>query len=57
VVAGLSYLPIRNVVIKGDVRMLHTGKANEALIVNPNPAAPDYDPNNTFINVGIGFAF
>ena len=57
IAAGLSYLPIRNVVIKGDIRLLHTGEANDALTINPNPAAPRYEPNNTFISLGIGFAF
>jgi hypothetical protein len=57
VVAGVGYLPIRNVVVKADVRLLHTGEANQALIINPNPAAPRYDPNNIFISLGIGFAF
>ena len=57
IVAGLSYLPIRNVVIKADVRFLHTDEENQALITNSDPGFPPYDPNNTFINLGIGFAF
>ena len=56
-VAGLGYWPIPNVVVKADVRFLHTGDANDALLITPNPAAPPYDPNNVFLNLGIGFAF
>jgi hypothetical protein len=56
-IAGLGYFPIPNVVIKADVRLLHTGPQNSALIVNPNPAALPYSQNNTFLNIGIGYSF
>ncbi len=56
-IIGLGYLPIPNVVIKADARLLHTGPANPALIVNPNPVALPYRQNNTFINLGIGWSF
>lgn len=51
-VAGLSYLPMNNVVIKADVRFVHARNANPLLTANA-----DYDVNNTFVSVGIGFAF
>ena len=54
---GFSYLPINNVVMKADVRMLSTGEENPALIINPNPNAPAYQTNNTFLNLGLGFSF
>jgi hypothetical protein len=57
VLIGFSYLPIPNVAIKTDVRLLHTGPQNPDLIINPNPAASPYEQNNTFLNVGIGYAF
>jgi len=57
IIAGLSYLPIKNVAIKADVRLLQTGEENPDLVINPNPAAPPYDQNNTFLNLGVGFSF
>lgn len=57
VVAGLTYLPIRNVVVKADVRIIHTDPQNPNLIVNPNPVALPYQQNNNLINLGIGYSF
>lgn len=57
VIAGFSYLPIPNVVIKADVRLLHTGEQNPALIVNPPPNSLPYQQNNQFLNIGIGYSF
>ncbi len=57
IVAGLGYFPIPNVVIKADVRLLHTGQQNPELLVNPNPNALPYNVNNTFLNLGIGYSF
>ncbi len=57
VVAGLTYLPIRNVAIKGDVRIAHTGSQNPDLILNPNPVAQPYQPNFSLINLGVAFSF
>jgi hypothetical protein len=57
IVAGLSYLPIKNVIVKADVRLLHTGEQNPDLIINPSPVAVPYDQNNTFLNLGFGFSF
>jgi len=56
-IVGLTYLPIRNVVIKTDVRLLNTGPQNPELIINPNPAAVPYQEHNTFFNLGIGYSF
>ncbi|MCL6523689.1 MAG: hypothetical protein K6T34_03410 [Thermoflavifilum sp.] len=56
-IVGFGYLPIPNVVIKADIRWQHTGPQNPDLIVNPNPAAPPYQQNNTFLNLGIGYSF
>ena len=56
-VAGVGYFPIPNVVIKADVRLVHTGDQNPALLLNPNPNAQAYNPNNTLINLGIGYSF
>ena len=56
-VAGISYLPIPNVVIKADVRVLHTGPQNTALVINPPPNALPYKQNNQFLNIGVGYSF
>ena len=57
VVAGLTYLPIRNVVVKADVRVIHSDKQNPALIVNPSPVALPYQTSNNLINLGVGYSF
>lgn len=57
IVAGINYLPIKNVAVKADLRFQHTGEQNPDLIINPNPAAPAYQVNNTFLNLGIGLSF
>lgn len=57
IIAGFSYLPLPNVVIKADVRLLHTGAQNSALVINPPPNALPYKQSNRFLNVGIGYSF
>ena len=57
IIAGIGYLPIPNVVIKADVRLLHTGAQNPALVINPPPNAVPYQQNNQFLNIGIGYSF
>ena len=57
IIAGFSYLPIPNVVIKADVRLLHTGPQNPALIINPPPNALPYKQNDQVLNLGIGYSF
>jgi hypothetical protein len=57
IITGLSYLPLKNVVIKVDARFQHTADANPDLVINPNPAAPVYKLNNVFLNIGIGYSF
>ena len=57
IIAGISYLPIPNVVIKADVRLMHTGEQNSALVINPAPNALPYKQNNQFLNIGIGYSF
>lgn len=57
IIAGFGYLPIPNVVIKADVRLLHTGSQNPALIINPPPNALAYRQNDQLLNIGIGYSF
>jgi hypothetical protein len=56
-IAGFGYLPLPNVVIKADVRLMHTGPQNPELVVNPAPNALPYQQSNQFINLGIGYSF
>jgi hypothetical protein len=56
-IAGINYLPIRNVAVKFDVRFMHTGEENPELVINPSPTAPPYEQTNIFLNFGIGFSF
>lgn len=57
ILLGFGYLPIPNVVIKADVRLLATGEQNPLLLINPAPNALPYQRNNTFLNIGIGYSF
>ena len=57
IVAGFTYLPIRNVAVKADVRFIHTGSQNPDLIINPNPVALPYQVNNNLVDFGIAFSF
>ncbi len=57
VIAGFSYLPVPNVVIKADVRIMHTGAQNPDLVINPAPNALPYKRTNQFLNIGIGYSF
>lgn len=57
IIAGFTYLPLPNVAIKADVRVLHTGAQNPALVINPAPNALPYKQNNQFFNLGIGYSF
>jgi hypothetical protein len=51
IVAGFCYLPIPNVVIKADIRLMNTGAANPLITSLP------YNQNNSFFNLGIGYSF
>ncbi len=57
IVTGITYLPIKNVAIKADVRFIHTGKQNPELILNPNPVALPYQVNNNLVDLGIAYSF
>ena len=55
-IMGFGYLPIPNVVIKADVRLMHTGPQNPGL-ENPTPSVTPYQQSNQFLNIGIGYSF
>ena len=57
IIAGISYFPIPNVVVKADVRLMHTGNQNPALVINPPPNALPYQQNQQFLNIGFGYSF
>lgn len=57
IIAGLSYLPIRNVVIKADIHLVHTGNENPDLIINPSPVRIPYKQNNQLLNLCVGYSF
>jgi hypothetical protein len=56
-VLGFGYLSLPNVVIKADVRLLHTGPQNPDLVINPPPNQLPYRQSNQFLNIGIGYSF
>lgn len=56
-IAGFSYLPIPNVVVKADIRLLQTGDENPLFTPNPLPNGLSYKTSNSFINLGIGYSF
>ncbi len=57
IVLGARYLPVLNVALKADVRFLTTGEENPLLPVTPDPSAAPYQPDNTFLTLGIAFSF
>ncbi|TAH41612.1 MAG: hypothetical protein EYC69_08225 [Bacteroidetes bacterium] len=57
IIAGLTYLPIRNVAIKLDWKHVKTGDPNPALIFAPNPNEPAYEPVNNFYQLGFAYSF
>ena len=56
-VAGVSFLPVPNVVVKADVRSTRTGQANPALRTDPDAIAVPYQRSNVVANLGIGYSF
>jgi hypothetical protein len=57
IILGFGYLPLPNVVVKADVRLLHTGPQNPELVINPPPNQLPYRQDNQFLNIGIGYSF
>jgi hypothetical protein len=57
IVAGLSYIPVRGVIVKADYVHRTTGDLNPALVINPFPQQQKYYTTNGFINLGIGYSF
>src|ERR1700694_5297441 len=57
IIAGIGWLPVPNVVVKADLRLLHTGPENPALAINPPPNELPYQQNSQLLNIGIGYSF
>lgn len=56
-IVGFTYMPIQNIAIKADVRLMNTGAQNPDLVINPTSNALPYKQNNQFVNIGIGYSF
>lgn len=57
IVGGITYQPIRGIVIKADYVHRITGTPNPQLYVNPYPQALPYYTSNGFFNLGLGYSF
>ena len=57
IVGGLTYQPVKGVIVKADYVMRTTGEPNAILIVNPFPQSQPYYTTNGFFNLGIGYSF
>lgn len=57
IISGLTFLPVRGVAVKFDWKHLRTGEQNPALVFNPSPNAPAYQPVNNFYQLGLAYSF
>lgn len=57
IVGGITYQPIKGVIIKADYVQRITGTPNPILYINPYPQALPYYTSNGFVNLGIGYSF
>jgi hypothetical protein len=57
VTSGIAFKPVQGVLIKADVQVLTTGNYNQTLIINPNPSAAPYVPQQTFVELGVAYSF
>ena len=55
--AGLSYLPVRGVVIKADYQYIMNGTFNQSLIINPAPYQLPYYQNRSYFKLGMAYSF
>ncbi len=56
-VSGITYMPVRGVVVKLDYVHRITGTPNPSLVLTPYPSALPYFNSNGFINLGAGYSF
>jgi hypothetical protein len=57
ITTGLTYMPVRGVVVKLDYVHRITGTPNPSLTLTPYPSALPYFTTNGFINIGVGYSF
>ncbi|HTX17120.1 MAG TPA: hypothetical protein VMG34_00560 [Bacteroidota bacterium] len=57
VVVGVSYFPLSSIVLKADLRLIHTGPQNPALILYSGTGLPSYNQDNTLVDIGLGYSF
>jgi hypothetical protein len=57
ITTGLTYMPVRGVVVKLDYVQRITGTPNPSLVLTPYPSALPYYTSNGFINIGAGYSF
>ena len=56
-ITGISYKPTSGVILKLDFHYQKTGNINPALILNPYLNAAAYEPQQNFVEAGIGYSF
>lgn len=54
---GVSFLPVRGVVIKADYHYVMNGAYNQALIINPVPYAAPFYTQRSYVNLGLAYSF
>lgn len=57
IVSGLTFQPIRGIVIKADYVHRLTGEPNPALLITPFPQPLPYYTSQGFFNLGLGYSF
>lgn len=57
IVAGLTWQPVKGVIVKADYVNRVTGEPNPAFIVNPFPQQQPFFTGSSFVNTGIGYSF
>lgn len=57
VIGGLTFQPIKGVIIKADYIFKKTGDVNPALVINPYPIGQPYLREQGFLSLGVGYSF
>lgn len=57
VFVGMSYLPVRGVVIKADYHHIWSGDFNQSLIINPPPYQLPWYQSRNYLNLGLAYSF
>jgi hypothetical protein len=57
IIGGLTFQPIKGVIVKADYIFKQTGDQNPALLVNPFPVGLPYYKQQGFFSLGVGYSF